>query len=74
MHWQLNSFPDPANHGVMVTKEVRYNDPDSKVPDSQILMIVPSKYPPGQGFELKLEELQMRLNTTKNEMLLQTFI
>jgi hypothetical protein len=42
---------------MMVTKEVRYNDPDAKIHDSQILIIVPKNYPQGQGYEMKIEEL-----------------
>ncbi len=40
--------------------------------ESQSLVILPSKYP--QSFEMKLEELQMRLNSTKNESLVQTWL
>jgi hypothetical protein len=47
VHWQLNSFPDPTNQNMIVTKEVRYNDPDAKIHDSQILIIVPKNYPQG---------------------------
>lgn len=65
-------MPDPNDLDKTITKEIRYNDPDLTMHDSMVMCIVPSKYP--SNYENKLEELSARLNSTKNETLLQTWV
>jgi hypothetical protein len=70
VHVQLYSMPDPNDLEKTIEKEIRYNDPDNTM--TEVACITPSTYP--KSYENKLEELTARLNSTKNETLLQTWI